>query len=124
VTNNEVERRRERRLSTTGGAYRVNFRFQDREVTEARLANVSASGCGLEVQMADAREMDIGVLLEDLFLFHPDLPCLPLQGTVVRMLGKVPGKTSGYVLAGVEFSLITPFVKGLIRGHVEALIEP
>jgi hypothetical protein len=39
---------------------------------------------------------------------------------VVRLLGKVPGKTSGYVLAGVEFTMITPFVRQLIREHVEA----
>jgi hypothetical protein len=32
----------------------------------------------------------------------------------------VPGKTSGYVLAGVEFTQITPFVQQLIRDHVLA----
>jgi hypothetical protein len=59
-------------------------------------------------------------VLEDLFLLHPDLPCVPLRAVVVRLLGKVPGKTSGYVLAGVEFNLLTPFVKQLIRDHVES----
>jgi len=44
---------------------------------------------------------------------------VPLQATVVRLLGKVPGKTSGYLLAGVEFTLVTPFIKGLIEDHVE-----
>ena len=33
---------------------------------------------------------------------------------------KVPGKTSGYVLAGVEFSMITPFVQELIESHIVA----
>ena len=114
------DRRREIRLSTTGGPYQVSFRFQSRQVRDARLVNVSAGGCGLEVQMADARDMDTGSMLEDFFLFHPDLPSVPLQAVVVRLLGKVPGKTSGYVLAGVEFTLITPFVQQLIRDHVEA----
>jgi c-di-GMP-binding flagellar brake protein YcgR len=89
-------------------------------VVSAQLANVSAGGCGLEIQMADARDMDTGSVLEELFLLHPDLPCVPLQATVVRMLGKVQGKTSGYVLAGVEFSQITPFIEEMIREHVEA----
>ena len=115
-----VERRRDVRLSTTGGPYQVSFRFQGRSVSRARLANLSASGVGLEVQMEDARDMDPGAVLEDLFLLHPDLPCLPLRAVVVRMLGKVPGKTAGYVLAGAEFSPVTPFVKQLIRDHVEA----
>jgi len=116
----ESERRRETRLSTTGGPYQVSFRFQDLQVNSARLVNISAGGCGLEIQMADARELDTGKVLEDLFLFHPDLPCVPMQAMVVRLLGKVPGKTGGYVLAGVEFTMITPFVQALIREHVES----
>jgi c-di-GMP-binding flagellar brake protein YcgR len=114
------ERRRDIRLSTAGGGYQVGYRFHERQVTSARLANLSASGCGLEIQIADAREMDVGSVLVELFLLHPDLPCVPLEATVMRLLGKVPGKTSGYVLAGVEFTLITPFVQGLIRDHVTA----
>ena len=116
----EVERRREFRLSTAAGGYRVRLRFQGRPVTDARLVNLSAGGCGLEIQMADVREMDVGAVLEDIVLVHPDLPCVPLEGAVVRMLGKVPGKTSGYVLAGVEFTLITPFIRQLIRDHTES----
>jgi c-di-GMP-binding flagellar brake protein YcgR len=116
----EGERRRDIRLSTTGGPYQVSFRFRERHVPNARLANVSVGGCGLEVQMADARDMDLGSVLDAFFLLHPDLPCVPLRATVVRLLGKVPGKTSGYVLVGVEFTMITPFVKQLIRDHVEA----
>jgi c-di-GMP-binding flagellar brake protein YcgR len=110
-------------MSTSSDLYRVSFRFRDRHVTNARLVNLSAGGCGLEIQMAEAREMDTGSVLEELFVLHQDLPCLPLEGTVVRLLGKVPGKTGGYVLAGVEFSLITPFVKGLIRDHVETCVR-
>lgn len=116
----ESERRREFRLSTGGGEYRVSFRFQGRQVTRAHLVNLSAGGCGLEIQMADARDLEPGAELEELFLLHPDLPCVPLRALVVRMLGKVPGKTSGYVLAGVEFTLVTRFVQQLIRDHVES----
>lgn len=96
------------------------FKIHDRMVTSARLANISASGCGLEIQMVDAWDLDSGSVLENLCILHPDLPCVPLQGTVVRLLGKVPGKTNGYVLAGVEFSVITPFIQNLIQQHVAA----
>jgi c-di-GMP-binding flagellar brake protein YcgR len=120
VGTEESDRRRDIRLSTTGGSYLISFRFRERQVVNARLVNVSAGGCGLEIQMVDALDLDTGAVLEDFFLLHQDLPCVPLQGIVVRMLGKVPGKTSGYVLAGVEFNPITPFIKQLIRDHVEA----
>jgi len=117
------ERRREFRLSTAGGEYRVSFHFRGRHVAQARLANLSAGGCGLEIQMADAWDLEPGAELDELFLLHPDLPCVPLRGVVVRMLGKVPGKTSGYVLAGVEFTLMTPFVRQLIRDHVDSCVH-
>ena len=119
----ESDRRREARVSNQGGAYQVGFRFRDRRITTARLANLSAGGCGLEIQIVDAREMDVGSVLDDFLIIHPDVPCVPLEATVMRMLGKVSGKTSGYVLAGVEFTMITPFVKELIRSHVTALTE-
>lgn len=115
------ERRRFTRMSTSGGPYQVVFHLHDRMVAGARLANISAGGCGLEVQMVDAWDLDTGSVLENLCILHPDLPCVPLRGTVVRLLGKVPGKTSGYLLAGIEFTMITPFVQALIEGHVEAL---
>lgn len=114
------DRRRYTRMSTSGGPYEVSFHIHDRLVATALLANLSAGGCGLEVQMVDAWDLDSGSVLENLCILHPDLPCVPLQGTIVRLLGKVPGKTSGYVLAGVEFSMITPFVQELIEGHVLA----
>lgn len=116
----EQDRRRFARLSTAGGAYQVSFHLGDVLVTTARLANLSCGGCGLEIQMADARDLDTGVVLENLCLIHPDLPCVPLQATVVRLLGKVPGKTNGYLLAGVEFTTVTPFIRQLIQDHVEA----
>ncbi|WP_306589485.1 PilZ domain-containing protein [Geothrix sp. 21YS21S-4] len=114
------EQRKHSRLSTSGGAYGIRFQIRGREVSGGRLANLSAGGCGLEVQMADARELEVGDLLESLYVDHPDLPLVPLSAVVLRILGKVPGKTSGYVLMGVEFQGLTPFVRDLIDGHVIA----
>jgi c-di-GMP-binding flagellar brake protein YcgR len=117
------ERRRAPRLSTSGRPYRVWFEFQGREVRQARLANISSTGCALEIQMAEAWNLESGSVIKELYLDHEDLPFLPLEGFVVRLLGKVPGKTSGYVLAGVDFTLITPFVQELIEAHIEAHIS-
>jgi c-di-GMP-binding flagellar brake protein YcgR len=117
---NEADRRRFERLSTSGKPYGVRFQIHGQEITQALLANLSACGCGLEVQMADAADLESGVALRELYLEHPDLPLLPLTGQVVRVLGKVPGKTSGYVLVGVDFTDITPLVQNLIQGHILA----
>lgn len=107
-------------MSTSGLAYAVHFQVQGREIEGARLANLSASGCGLELQMEEARHLETGAVLDQFFLDHPDLPYVPLQASVVRILGKVAGKTQGYVLVGVDFSRISDFVRNLIQDHVAA----
>ena len=73
--------------------------------------------------MSEAWNLEAGTVLKELYLDHEDLPYLPLEGFVVRLLGKVPGKTSGYVLAGIDFTLITPFVQDLIQAHIEANVS-
>ncbi len=116
----EADRRRFARLSTAGKPYGVRFSHGGQDVQSARLANLSACGCGLEVQMAEAANLESGSLLQGICMEHPDIPPVPLDGVVVRVLGKVPGKTSGYVLVGVDFTAITPLVQGLINDHVLA----
>ncbi len=117
------EQRRFPRMSTSGLPYGVRFRFQGQDIGDALLANLSACGCGLEVQMADARNLELGSVLEAFYLDHPELPLVPLQASVVRILGKVPGKLHGYALVGVEFSRITDLVRKLIQDHVTACME-
>lgn len=111
------ERRRHPRMST-GGEYQVAFEAPDGALVQARLQNLSAGGCGIEVPMEAAAAIDAGSRLRDLRLDHPRLPLVPLEGVVVRILGKVAGKTAGYVLVGVEFTVITPFIAQLIGDHV------
>lgn len=103
--------------------YGIQFQIQGRGINDAHLANLSAGGCGLEIQMADAWCFELGLVLDQLFLDHPDLPYVPLQATVVRILGKVAGKTQGYVLVGVDFSRISDFVRCLIEEHVAAAMS-
>lgn len=116
----EHEQRKYPRLSTTSRVYGVRFRAKGIDIHDCRLVNLSAGGCGVEVQMADARNLEVGDVLEALYLDHPDMPLVPLSAVILRMLGKVPGKTLGYVLVGVEFQGITPFVRELIADHVAA----
>lgn len=114
------EQRKYPRLSIHGRDYGVRFEVKGVEILDSRLVNLSAGGCGMEVQIAQARLIEEGESLDALYLVHPDLPQVPLSGLVLRVLGKVPGKTTGYALVGVEYKEITPFVRGLISEHVDA----
>jgi c-di-GMP-binding flagellar brake protein YcgR len=116
----QQEQRRYPRLSINGGEYGVRYQLQGVDIQDSRLVNLSGGGCGLEVPIAEARLLELGDVLEEFWLEHPDLPAVPLSVLVVRILGKVAGKTSGYVLVGVEFQGITPFVRDLIAEHVAA----
>lgn len=89
------EQRKHPRMSISGGDYGVRFRVKGLEIQDNRLVNLSAGGCGLEVAMADAGQIDVGDILEGLYLDHPDLPAVPLSALVMRILGKVAGKTHG-----------------------------
>lgn len=114
----EDERRRYPRLST-GPEYRVHYELRrGAGMVQAQLQNVSACGCGLQVQMAEMGSIDPGTSIQALYLDHPDLPYVPLECSVVRVLGKVPGKSVGYALVGLDFSPITPFMAQLIQDHV------
>ncbi len=112
------DQRKYPRMSVSSGDYGIRFLVSGAEILEGRLVNLSAGGCGLEVAITDVWLLDVGDVLESFHLDHPDLPAVPLTALVVRMLGKVAGKTSGYVLVGVEFQQITPFVRNLIADHV------
>jgi hypothetical protein len=116
----QQEQRKHLRLSITGRDYGIRFQINGLDLYDARLVNLSAGGCGLEVQMAEARHFEIGDVMESIYLDHMDLPHVPLTALVLRMLGKVPGKTGGYVLVGAEFQGMTPFVRNLIADHVTA----
>ena len=117
---NPPDLRKYPRLSISGQGYQVRFQIQDSTILDSRLVNLSAGGCGMEVQIAAARSLEVGMVLEELFLDHQDLPLVPLSAVILRILGKVPGKTSGYILLGVEFQHLTPFLRELIAVHVDA----
>jgi len=119
----EQDKRRYPRLSTTSGEYGVRFRTKGTDILDGQLANLSAGGCGLEVPLQESAHLEVGDAIEFLVLDHPDLPFVPLTATILRMLGKVAGKTTGYVLIGLEFQDITPFVRELIADHVAAELE-
>ncbi len=115
------EMRRFERLSV-GPDYRATIAFQGRELKGIVLQNISAGGCGVQVPRPEAAGMDSGLSL-DLHFVHPALPYVPLEATIVRLLGRATGDQEGYVLLGLEFVYITPTVQRLIQSHVSAQLH-
>lgn len=114
---NPQDRRRYPRLNT-GPEYGLYLWVGDHRVEHARMQNISACGLALQMQVEEAGTLEVGSTVAPLYLDHPDLPWVPLQATVMWVLGKHAGKTSGYILVGLDFTLITPFVRNLIQEHV------
>lgn len=112
------EMRRFERLSV-GPDYRATMVFQGRDLKHIVLQNISAGGCGVQVPRPEAAGMDSGLRIS-LHLVHPSLPYVPLEATIVRLLGRATGSQEGYVLLGLEFVYVTPTVQRLIQRHVTA----
>ena len=118
----DTSRRRFPRLST-GSEYGVCCKFAGEILVRAELQNLSAGGCGLRVPRAETAGIEMGARFDALYLKHPHLPYVPLEGLVMWMLGKVPGNTTGDVLVGLEFTAITPIVQLLIQEHVQKCLS-
>ncbi len=112
-----ANRRRYARLNT-GVDYRVRVVHDGQVLERAQLMNISACGCGIQVHLEEIPGVEVGLILPQIYLLHEDLPLVPLQGTVVYMLGKHAGKVGGSVFLGVDFAPITPFLVNLIDQHV------
>ena len=113
------EMRRFDRLSV-GPEYGITLEFQGRELKDVALQNISACGCGVKVSRAEAGGLEAGVHLSALRLHHPAIPSVPLEATVVRLLGRANGSRDGYVLLGLDFVYVSPTVERLIQRHVAA----
>lgn len=111
------EMRRSDRLST-GPEYEVSLEFQGRELAEAVLQNISACGCGVKIPRNQASGLENGLRLSPVYLVHPELPYVPLEATIVRLLGRANSNQEGYVLLGLDFVYVTPTVERLILDHV------
>jgi len=111
------EMRRFERLSV-GPEYEVSLEFEGRELSDAVLQNISASGCGVKIPRTEADGLEAGLRFNRLYLVHPALPFVPLEATIVRMLGRAGGSREGYVLLGLDFVYVSPTVEHLIQGHV------
>lgn len=115
------EMRRFERLSV-GPEYRATMAFQGRELKGIVLQNISAGGCGVQVPRPEAVGMDSGLSIA-LHFVHPALPYVPLEATIVRLLGRATGSQEGYVLLGLEFAYVTPTVQRLIQRHVASQLH-
>ncbi len=119
-----AERRRYPRLSVDA-SFTARFRAADFSFTAVPMSDLSAGGVCLRVDAALAEPLSKGVAVTQLCLEHPGLPKTPLRGQVSWLMGKVPGKTEGFVLVGVEFVDLNPKTEAALASFVaERLGQP
>ncbi len=112
-----ADRRRHPRLSV-GSGYTARFRAADRAYAAVALADLSAGGVCLRMEAREAEPLQKGMAVATLYLEHPGLPGVPLQGQISWLMGKVPGKVEGMVLVGVEFVNLHPKIEAALAQHV------
>lgn len=112
------DRRRYPRLSLEAG-FTARFRAADKSFTAVQMSDLSAGGTCLRVDAQEADPLLKGTQVSTLYLDHPDLPTVPLQGQVSWLMGKVAGKTEGFVLVGVEFSGLNPKIEAALARFVD-----
>lgn len=111
------ERRTSPRL-TVGPDHRVRFTVQGRLYSGVPLSDISAGGCCARMPVVQAEDLERGMLLESLHLAHPRLPGAELRGRLAWIMGRVPGKTEGIVVLGIEFLDPAPAVRQAIEAYV------
>lgn len=113
-----ADRRRYPRLSVDA-SYTARFRAADKSFTAVPMSDLSAGGICLRVAAIEAETLVKGTLVSTLYLDHPNLPKVPIQGQVTWMMGKVPGKLTGFVLVGVEFVALNPKTEAALANYVD-----
>ncbi len=120
----EAERRRHPRLSVDP-SYTVRFKAGSRTFTAVPMTDLSAGGFCLRMTPKEAEGLAKGTSVASLYLDHLGLPTLPLQGQVVWVMGRVPGKVEGFVLVGIEFVNLHAKVEAALALYVrERLATP
>lgn len=113
-----ANRRRHPRLSV-GDGYTARFRAAETAFQAVPLTDLSAGGLCLRVGAREAAPLEKGQPVATLFIEHPALPAVPLQGQISWVMGKVPGKSEGFVLVGVSFVNLHPKLEAVLARHVE-----
>lgn len=100
MTFNELRRYRR---ANTGSEYTVQFKVRDRFFMGLSVTSLGAGGCSVKISATLATSLKPDDLLSKLFLLHPELPRVPLEGRISWIRGRQPGMDENVLLMGVEF---------------------
>ena len=94
--------RRFQRVSV-GPECRVQFVAAKNMYDDLPVQNISLGGCGILIPALAAQLLEKDMLLRELVVNHPKLPCVPLQGRVAFLLGKHNPDPDAVSVVGIEF---------------------
>ena len=105
------------RLSV-GTDYSCSFRINGVVYQDVALTVFCAIGCGFRVDAQRSGPFHVGGFIQSFHLYHDQLPQVPMQGCISRVIGKIPGRTEGYVLIHMDFVNINERLMNIFEEHV------
>lgn len=105
------------------GSCRCRFRVNGVAFQDQPLTGFRAGGCRFEVDVRRSGPFQVGALLQTFYVGHPDLPQVPLQACVSRVVGKLPGRTEGQVSVQVDFLNLNQRLKDIFLDHMLSILK-
>ena len=87
-----------------GPGVMIQFKARDRFFLGLNVVSLGGGGCSVKISPTLAASLHPEDLLSRMFLQHPRLPSLALQGKISWIRGKQPGMGEDAVLLGIEFT--------------------
>ena len=116
------ELRRYRRANT-GPGHTVQFKARNRFFMGLSVVSMGAGGCSVKISITLAASLKPDDPLTKLFLLHPDLPQVPLEGRVSWIRGRQPGLEENALLMGIEFLSLEEGYAKLLDDYVVQLLK-
>jgi c-di-GMP-binding flagellar brake protein YcgR len=105
------------RLSV-GSDHTCSFRLAGVAFQDVAMTDLSDTGCGFRVHIQHSGPFSPGAFVQSFRIHHPDLPAVPMQGCLSQVIGKIPGRTMGFILVHMDFQNLNTRLVQIIKDHV------
>jgi hypothetical protein len=103
--------------------YHCRFRVNGVAYQDQPLSGLLPGSCRFGVDVRRSGPFQAGALLQTFYVDHPELPQVPVQACVSRVVGKLPGRTEGQVTVYADFINLNQRLRGLIQEHLLSIMK-
>ena len=101
-----------------GSDHTCSFRMAGVVFQDVPMTNLSDSGCGFRVHIKNSGPFCPGSFVQAFRIHHPEFPAVPMQGCLSQVVGKIPGRTMGFILVHMDFQNLNERLIKIIKDHV------